>query len=73
MPAMPNKLLRNNAMSIKTTQRITREHALEILLSEIPKLPNDALADMMDELADSERSTRCSRFDNFIVSDFVDY
>jgi hypothetical protein len=52
-------------MSIKTTQRITRQHALEILLSEIPELPNDALAD-------SGRSKRVSRFDNFIVSEFAD-
>lgn len=57
-------------MSIKTTQRITRQRALEVLLAEIPKLPNDTLADLMDALADSEMSQVCSRFDNFIVSDF---
>lgn len=58
-------------MSIKTTQRITRQHALEILLSEIPELPNDALADLLNHLADSERSRHVSKFDDFIVSDFV--
>lgn len=57
-------------MSIKTTQRVTRARALEILLSEIPQLPNDTLADLLDRLADSERSTVVSRFDNFIVSEF---
>ena len=57
-------------MSIKTTRRISRQQALEILLSEIPKLPNDTLGDLMDTLADSGRSQVCSRFDNFIVSDF---
>ena len=58
-------------MSIKTTQRITREHALDILLSEIPNLPNDVLGDLLDELADSEQSKRVSVFDNFIVSGFT--
>jgi hypothetical protein len=57
-------------MSIKSTKRITRQRALEILLSEIPTLPNDTLGDFMDTLADSERSSVCSRFDNFIVSEF---
>lgn len=57
-------------MSIKTTQRISRNQALAILLSEIPQLPNDTLADLLDRLADSGRSTRLSRFDNFIVSEF---
>lgn len=59
-------------MSIKTTQRVTREQALEILLSELPQLPNDALGDILDALADSGQSHRVSRFDNFIVSEFVD-
>jgi hypothetical protein len=58
-------------VSIKTTQRITREHALDILLSEIPNLPNDVLGDLLDELADSEQSKRVSVFDNFIVSEFT--
>ena len=57
-------------MSIKTTQRITRSRALEILLSEIPTLPNDALGDLMDVLADTELSKYVSKFDNFIVSEF---
>ena len=38
-------------MSIKTTQRITRAYALDILLSEIPTLPNDILGDLLDVLA----------------------
>lgn len=59
-------------MSIKTTQRITRERALSVLLAELPRLSNDLLGDLMDKLADSEQSTVCSRFDNFIVSDFPD-
>ena len=59
-------------MSIKTTQRITREKALEILLEEIPNLPNDTLGDLMDTLADSRQSKRVSIFDNFIVSEFTD-
>ena len=57
-------------MSYKSTMRITRAKALEILLSEIPTLPNDALAILMDALADSEQSKRISKFDNFIVSEF---
>lgn len=57
-------------MSIKTTQRVTRERALLILLTEIPNLPNDTLADMLDQLADSGKSVQVSRFDNFIVSEF---
>lgn len=56
-------------MSYKTTQRISRRRALEILLSEIPQLPNDALGDILDALADSERSHVVSKFDNFVVSD----
>ena len=57
-------------MGAKSTQRITRERALEILLSEIPTLPNSELERMMDRLADSELSQKVSRFDNFIVSEF---
>ena len=59
-------------MSIKTTQRIKREVALATLLREIPNLSNDVLGDIMDVLADSEQSRCCSRFDNFIVSEFTD-
>jgi hypothetical protein len=59
-------------MSIKTTQRITRERALSILFAELPLLPNDALGDILDALADSEQSRIVSKFDNFIVSEFVD-
>lgn len=58
-------------MSIKSTQRITREQALSILLDEIPKLPNDLLGDLLDMIADSEKSFRISKFDNFIVSEFT--
>jgi hypothetical protein len=39
-------------------------------LGEIPNLPNDALGDLLDTLADSEQSHIVSVFDNFIVSDF---
>jgi hypothetical protein len=57
-------------MSIKSTIRITRSKAQEILLDEIPTLPNDALTALMDALADSHQSKHVSQFDNFIVSDF---
>jgi len=59
-------------MSIKTTQRITRARALDILLSEIPTLSNDFLAELLDKLADSSVSLRVSKFDNFIVSEFIE-
>lgn len=59
-------------MSIKSTQRIKREQAIALLLSEIPQLSNDALGDMLDHLADSEQSKVVSKFDNFIVSEFGD-
>lgn len=59
-------------MGVKSTRRITREQALDILLSEIPELPNDALATLLDALADTEQSKRISYFDNFIVSEFTD-
>ncbi len=57
-------------MGIKSTSRITRKKAIEILTDEIPELPNDALASLMDTLADTEQSKRLSMFDNFIVSEF---
>ena len=58
-------------MSYKTTHRITRERALEILLSELPTLSNDALGDVLDALADTKQSHRVSHFDNFIVTECV--
>lgn len=57
-------------MSVKSTQRVNRERALVLLLSEIPSLPNDTLADLLDTLADSKQSQKLSYFDNFIVSEF---
>ena len=59
-------------MSIKSTRTISRARALEILLEEIPILPNDALACLMDALADSKQSKIVSYFDNFWVSDVSD-
>ena len=59
-------------MSAKTTQRVTRAYAIDILLSEIPTLPNDTLEKLLDALADSGASRRLSTFDNFIVSEFVE-
>lgn len=59
-------------MSIKTTRRIKREQALQILLDEIPKMPNSVLEDFLDHLADSGQSFTLSQFDNFIVSEFTD-
>ena len=56
-------------MSHKTTQYVTRQRALEILLSELPTLPNDTLGDLLDQLADSGQSRIVSKWDNFIVSD----
>ena len=64
--------LEEDNVSIKTTQRITRERALAILLSEIPILPNGVLEDMLDALADTGQSHQISKFDNFIVSEFTD-
>lgn len=57
-------------MSIKSTQRIKRDVAINILVGEIPNLPNDALGEMMDALADTEQSKYVSKYDNFIVSEF---
>jgi hypothetical protein len=58
-------------MGIKSTQRITRQRAIDILMEEIPLLPNDALGDIMDALADTEKSKYASKFDNFTVSEFA--
>ncbi len=58
-------------MSIKTTRYVTREKALEILVSELGTLPNDTLGNLLDTLADSEQSHRISRFENFIVTEFA--
>lgn len=61
---------RTKFMSIKTTQRITRDRALSILLQELPQMSNDMLANLLDYIADSEQSKVVSKFDNFIVSEF---
>ena len=50
-------------MSIKTTRYISRATAIDILMREVPLLPNDTLGDLMDVLADSEHSHAASRFD----------
>jgi hypothetical protein len=57
-------------MSAKSTIRITRERALEVLLSELPVLGNGVLEKCMDVLADSGQSRNCSTLDNFVVSSF---
>ena len=57
-------------MGVKSTSRIKRKVAIDILLEEIPNLPNDVLGDLMDTLADSGQSKYASSFDNFIVSEF---
>ena len=59
-------------MSVKSTQRINRFRAVEILQGEISTLSNDALGALMDALANTGQSKSCSRFDNFIVTDFTD-
>jgi len=57
-------------MSIKSTQRISRERAVSLLLSEIVQLPNGTLEDLLDLIADSGMSRTMSKFDNFMVSEF---
>ena len=56
-------------VSAKTTHRITRARALEILRADLEGLSNDALGEMMDALADTRQSKIVSELDNFIVSD----
>jgi hypothetical protein len=56
-------------MSIKSTKTISRNRALALLFAEIPLMPNDTLADLLDHLADSRLCHVISYFDNFIVSD----
>jgi hypothetical protein len=56
-------------MGIKSTQNISRENAIAILLKEIPDLSNDALGIVLDALADTKQSKIVSYFDNFFVSD----
>jgi hypothetical protein len=56
-------------MGYKTTQRITRDRALSILMQELPQMPNDVLADLLDRVADSGQSKVVSKFDDFVVSE----
>jgi len=56
-------------MSIKSTQRITRAHALDLPIREAVQLRNDTLGNVLDYIADTEQGKILSRFDNFIVSD----
>jgi hypothetical protein len=56
-------------MSIKSTQYITRQRALEILTKEISEMSNNTLGELIDTLADSGQSKSLSICDNFIVSD----
>jgi len=56
-------------MGIKSTQRISREKAISILLSEIIQLPNGTLEDLLDMIADSGTARTLSKFDNFMVSE----
>lgn len=65
---MPVEELRGK-MSIKSTKAISRDRALALLFAEIPRMPNDTLADLLDRLADSRWCHAISYFDNFIVSD----
>ena len=59
-------------MSAKSTQRVTRNRALELLRSEFDRLSNDVLGDLLDVIADSGQSHRFSKLDNFVVSEFVE-
>jgi hypothetical protein len=56
-------------MSIKSTQTITRSEAMNMVLLELPMLPNRILADILNLLSDSEQSQNISLFDNFIVTE----
>lgn len=56
-------------MSVKSTTRITRARAIEVLTEEIPKLPNKTIGNILDMVAESEHSHFASEFDNFIVTD----
>lgn len=59
-------------MSIKSTQRITRDTAISLLQRELETASNNQLATILDRAADSGLSHHLSIFDNFIVSDFAD-
>jgi hypothetical protein len=61
-------LNKGDEMGVKSTETITRDQALDILLGEIPTLPNDALGELMDALADCGHSKIVSKYNNFIVS-----
>src|ERR1035438_9376564 len=60
---------RDTTVSIKTTQRVTRDQAVQMVMDELADISNDELGELLDKLADTGRSRRLSKFDNFIVSD----
>jgi hypothetical protein len=41
-----------------------------MVMDELADISNDELGELLDKLADTGRSRRLSKFDNFIVSDF---
>lgn len=54
-------------MSIKTTQRISRQRAIEVLIGEIYLASDTLLEELLDALADSGESTTFSIYDNFMI------
>jgi len=56
-------------MGIKSTRNISKEEAIDILLTNIPTLSNEDLATMLTQLGDctSNQDPRTSRFDNFNI------
>ena len=52
---------------------IARKRAIEILMQEIPKLSNSAMAAFLDRIADSGQSEIVSKFDRFtVLADWAD-
>jgi|HubBroStandDraft_2_1064218.scaffolds.fasta_scaffold974769_2 hypothetical protein len=54
-------------MGIKSTKYITRELAVGVLITDIPKLDDNTLEHIMDIVADTEKGMY-SRFDNFLIT-----
>lgn len=54
-------------MSIKTTQHISRQRAIEVLIGEICLASDTLLEELLDALADSGESKTFSIYDNFMI------
>lgn len=57
-------------MGYKSTIRLNRVRALDVLHGELETLPNGMLERILDIIADSGLSRSMSTLDNFSVSDF---